>query len=125
MTRKPNWQEDPIDRKTRVIRRHNSQHPNDKKNQVTKRPKWQEHPKLQQEQEEPNNKKTQVATRPTKTHLVRRVSGGKAYTILTDRTLTDGHPLICWISILKDLELYYISNQEDNNTSTTSWSIPQ
>ena len=99
MSRRSKWQDDPNEKKTQVA---SGKKPNDKKTQVEKktettgRHEWQKD--MWQEES--------VAER------------------LTDGMLSDGRPAVCWMSILKKLKLC-LSNREDNNTSTASWSIPQ
>ena len=121
MTGRSKWQEDPSDKKTYIARRLKWQEDsNDKKTQLTRVSKWQEDPseKKTQMTRRPNDKITQVEKNTWQEECV-----AKRLTdiMLTDRMLTDGHPLICWMSILKNiLKSFSLSNREDNNTSTNT-----
>ena len=95
--------------------------------QMTRRLKWQEDPSDKKTQrtgrlkwkKDPNYRKIQM----TRRHMWQEEWVAER---LTDRMLTDGHPPICWMPILKKiLKLYSLSNWEDDNTSTTSWSVCQ
>ena len=58
---------------------------------------------------DPNYRKTQV----TKRHKWQEEWVAER---LTDRMLTDGHPPVCWMSLLKKcLKLYPLSNRKDNS----------
>ena len=117
VTRTPKLQTDPNVKKTQMTWRSKWQEdPSDKKTQVTKRPKQQEN---SSGKKDPNYRKTQMTRRPM---WQEKWVAQK----LTNIMLTDGKSPICWMSISKNiLKLYSFSKQEENNTSTISWSIPQ
>ena len=108
VSKRSKWQEEPSDKKTQMTRRLKLQKdPCDKKTQMTRRFEW---------KKDPNYWKTKV----TRRHMWHEEWKADRQ---TDRVLTGGQSLICWMTLLKNT--FSLINWEDNNIGTTSLNMPK